>query len=69
MSVRTSEEVYSDIQKRFMDKAGDEPGAILGLFTAAVADEAETIYRTIENNKTPHVWSKLEDQDLDDTGI
>ena len=69
MSVRTSEEVYNDIQKRFINKAGDEPGAILGLFTAAVADEAETIYRTIENNKTPHVWSKLEDQDLDDTGI
>ena len=65
--MRSAEEVYSDIQKRFSDKAGDEPGVVLGLFTAAVAQEAENIYRTIENNKTPHIWSKLEGQDLDDT--
>jgi hypothetical protein len=67
--MRSAEEVYSDIQKRFSDKAGDEPGVVLGLFTAAVAKEAENIYRTIENNKTPHIWSKLEGQDLDDTGV
>jgi hypothetical protein len=66
--VKTADEVYSDIRERFVDKTGDEPGAVLELFTSAIADEDGEIYRTIENNKTPHVWSKLEGQDLDDTG-
>lgn len=67
--MRTATEVYNDIHDRFVEKAGDEPGIVLDLFTTAVADEAGQIYQTIENNKTPHVWSKLEGKDLDDTGV
>ena len=67
--MRTAEDIYNDIQSRFKKKAGDDPGVVLGLFTSAISEEGENIYRTIENNKTPHVWSKLEGQELDDTGI
>lgn len=67
--MRTAEEIYNDIQERFRKKTGDEPGVVLGLFTTAVSEEGENIYRTIENNKTPHIWSKLEGKELDDTGV
>ena len=66
--MRTAEEVYSDIRERFVDSTGQEPGVVLDLFTSAVSDESGRIYREIENNKNPHVWSKLEGADLDDTG-
>ena len=67
--MRTAEEVYNDIRQRFTDTTGHEPGVVLDLFTSAVSDEGGRIYKQIEDNKNPHVWSKLEGTDLDDTGV
>lgn len=66
--MKTSSEIYNSVQKRFKHRTGDDFGIVLGLYTAAMSNEFEGIYDTIEHNKTPHIWTKLEGQDLDDTG-
>ena len=68
--MKTKAEILDSIRKRFSDKTGQsyEEGSILDLFSSAVSDELEEVYQEIENNKNPHVWSKLEGENLDSTG-
>ena len=68
MAVKTSSEIYDDIKSRFEESAGDTPGAVLDMFTLAVADIDHDNYQEIEDNKTPHVWTSLEGDTLDATG-
>lgn len=67
--VKTTTEIYNDIRKSFQEKAGDEPGAVLDMFTLAVAQVGADNYTEIENNKTPHVWTDLQGSKLDATGL
>ena len=43
-------------------------GSAIGLYTDAIAHTLEDVYAEIENNKTPHVWSFLQNETLDSTG-
>jgi len=67
--MRTSDEIFQDIRDRFESKTGDTQGTVLDMYSKAVAEVDADVYEEIENNKTPHVWSKLQGKDLDATGL
>ena len=68
--MKTAEEVRSDILTRFETRISDsiEEGTMIDLFTTVIGSVDEDIYEEIDRNRTPHIWSSLEGQQLDDTG-
>lgn len=66
--VKTSDEIFQDIHDRFVDKTGDNPGAVIDLYALASAEVTHGNYQAIDDNRTPHVWTYLEGTRLDDTG-
>jgi len=68
--MKTSSQVREDILNRFYSKTRTqvEEGSIIDIFTTVLAEVNEDIYQEIDRNRTPHVWSYLEGQQLDDTG-
>lgn len=68
--MKTSEQIREDILNRFYNKtrARIEEGSMVDIFTTVLSEINENIYQEIDNNRTPHIWSYLEGQQLDDTG-
>jgi len=68
--MKTAEQVRRDILDRFEARVKDsvEDGSILDIYTTVIGQEGEDIYNEIDRNRTPHIWSSLEGQQLDDTG-
>ena len=68
--MKTSEQVREDILNRFYNKTRTrvEEGSMIDLFTTVLAEVGANIYQEIDRNRTPHVWSYLEGEQLDDTG-
>lgn len=68
MATRTSQQIFSQIKKSFKDKTKEDSGAVLDLYSMSLSEVLENVYEEIEKNKTPHIWTALEGQKLDDTG-
>ena len=68
--MRTAHDILQNIKNIFKKKSGQEfdNGSAIGLYTDAIAHTLEDVYAEIENNKTPHVWSFLQNETLDSTG-
>lgn len=68
--MRTKEEILESIRSRFYELTGQEfaDGTVLDMFSSAVSSVMEEVYKEIDNNKNPHVWSSLSGEKLDDTG-
>ena len=68
--MKTAEQVRKDILNRFYNKTRVtvEEGSMIDIFTTVLSEIDEDIYQEIDRNRTPHVWSYLEGQQLDDTG-
>lgn len=68
--MKTAEQVRTDILNRFYNKTRVtvEEGSMIDIFTTVLSEIDEDIYQEIDRNRTPHVWSYLEGQQLDDTG-
>lgn len=66
--VKTASEVQLDIQHRFENKIRKliQNGSTIDLFNLSISNEFGTAYQTIEDNKNPHLYSKLSGTDLDD---
>ena len=66
--MKTAHEIFQSIKNIFKKKSGQEfdNGSTIGLYTDAIAHTLEDVYAEIENNKTPHVWSFLHDETLED---
>ena len=69
--MKQSDEILDDIRSRFSERTGKtfQYGSVLDLFSSAVSSSLEEVYQEIENNKNPHIWTKLEGDTLDATGI
>ena len=65
---KKSQEIFSGIKNSFKQKTGEDSGAVLDLYSMSLSEVLENVYEEIEKNKTPHVWTALEGQKLDDTG-
>ena len=66
---KSAEKIYEDIGARFEASSGEAIGSVLDMFSMAVARADEEIYDEIERNKTPHIWTSLEGDTLDATGL
>ena len=68
--MKTATQIHDDIIERFQTRIGQdiEPGSAIDLFTTVISEIDEDLYEEIDRNRTPHVWSYLEGQQLDDTG-
>lgn len=68
--MKTAAQVREDILNRFYSKTRTqiEAGSVVDIFARVLAEIDEDIYQEIDRNRTPHVWSYLEGQQLDDTG-
>lgn len=68
--MKTAEQVRKDIISRFETRVQDvvEEGSILDIYNTVLGEVGALIYEEIDRNRTPHIWSSLEGQQLDDTG-
>ena len=69
--MRTASEILSDLKARFEKRVQDTiaPGSVLDFFNTAVSETLGDVYKEIDANKNPHLWSKLYGEQLDDMGI
>lgn len=69
--MKTLENIYDSINKRFYEKTNIdiEQGTIIDLYNLANAEMLEEAYQEIENNKTPHIFTSLSGENLDNMGI
>jgi hypothetical protein len=68
--MRTVDEIQLAIENTFEERTNQmiHPGSVVDLYNHAVATEMENAYQEIENNKNPHLYSKLAGDDLTDMG-
>lgn len=61
-------EIYQSIKTFFESKIKNtvEQGSVLDLFMLSVSNEMNDAYEYIESNKTPHIYTSLNGQNLDD---
>jgi len=66
----TASEIQSNIENRFKKEIGQSvaQGSVLDMFNVAVSEAVEGLYQEIEDAKNPHLWSKLQGEQLDDMG-
>ena len=67
----TLDEIYQNIKKVFFDKTNIdvERGTAIDYYILASSDMLLKAYEEIENNRTPHIYSSLKGQQLDDLAI
>ena len=68
--MKTAEEIRQDLIARFETRVQDtiEEGSMLDIYNTVLGEIGAQIYEEIDKNRTPHLWSSLEGQQLDDTG-
>lgn len=69
--MKEADEILEDIRDRFNERTGKDfqDGSVLDLFSSAISTSLKDVYQEIEKNKNPHIWTKLEGDTLDATGI
>lgn len=62
--------VYREMTTHFRVQSGIDiqEGTVMDLYTLSISDSLEKAYKEIENNRNPHIFSRLRGQELDDTG-
>ncbi len=70
MALKTAAVIQQDINDRFEKRIKDRiaPGSVIDMYSATISENLEEVYEEIEKNKTPHIWSNLEGEQLDWTG-
>lgn len=71
MAVKNEKEIFNDIKKRFESRINNtvENGSVISLYSAAIGSTLADVYTEIDNNRTPHIWTKLKGEELDATGL
>jgi len=69
--MKTFSEIYEDLKKKFADKSNldIEPGTVIDFYMLSSAEALNEAYQEIENNKNPHIFTKLTGEDLDNMGF
>lgn len=68
--MKTKEQIREDIVTRFEDRVENivEQGSMIDIYSTVLGQIGQDIYDEIERNRTPHIYSSLEGQQLDDEG-
>ena len=66
--MRTASEILQDLKNRFEKRVQNTiaPGSVLDFYNTSVSEALGDVYKEIEANKNPHLWSKLYGKQLDD---
>lgn len=68
--MKNKDQVYQDIRQDFLLRTGIgiQEGTAIDFYTLAVSAGLEDAYNTIEENRNPHIFTRLKGKELDDTG-
>lgn len=71
IKIKSAQDIQKDLSNNFTELTGETiaPGSVLDLYNTAISKVDEDMYSEIEKNKTPHIWSGLEGDTLDYTGV
>ncbi|MCR8854892.1 hypothetical protein [Lysinibacillus fusiformis] len=66
----TINDIHARIKSRFLYYSEHKitENSVMDLYSLAVSDVMNELYKEIENSKMPHLYTKLTDQSLDDLG-
>lgn len=69
--MKSIQKIYEDIKNRFFKDTGIdiERGTAIDYFVLASSNMLEEAHQVIEDNKTPHIYSSLYGERIDDMGI
>lgn len=69
--MKTSNDIYNDVTKKFYNKTNIvvERGTVIDSYMLALSDTVAEAYVEIENNKTPHIYSSLKGENLDNLAL
>lgn len=69
--MKTKKQIRDDIVARFEDRIENiiEQGSIIDIYSTVLGEVGQQIYEEIDRNRTPHIYTSLEGQQLDDEGI
>ncbi len=68
--IKSFEEIYNDLKQSFYKrtKIDVEPRSVIDMVFKAVSDMLHTVYKVIEDNKKPYLFTRQTGDELDDTG-
>lgn len=69
--MKTLDQIYKSIKETYYNRTKLEiaEGSVIDNFVNSVSDGIEEVYETIENNKNPHLFTKLQGSDIDSMGM
>ncbi len=67
LNLKTKEEIYNNISQ-FINGSSVQVGSILDMFIQGVSRSIEKLHEKIDEYRNPHIYSRLEGEDLDDLG-
>ena len=69
--MRTAGDIYESIKTRFKTWTGKEfrAGTAIDFYNVAVAETMEVAHQEIENNRNPHIYTRLSGEELDALGF
>ena len=70
ITIKSFEEIYNDLKQNFYKrtKIDIEPRSVIDMIIKSVSDMLSTIYKAIEDNKKPYLFTRQKGEELDDTG-
>lgn len=69
--MKTLDQIYKSIKETYYNRTKLEiaEGSVIDNFVNSVSDGIEEVYETIENNKNPYLFTKLQGSDIDSMGM
>lgn len=69
--MKTLEDIYKSIKSSFYKRTKLEiaEGSVIDSYTNSVSAGIEEVYKEIENNKNPHIFTKLKGSNIDSMGM
>lgn len=69
--IKSAKRIQEDAREKFEQLVDDkiQTGSVIDMLLAAIGEEETEIYDEIDKNRTPHVWSSLNGDRLDSTGV
>jgi hypothetical protein len=65
------EDIYNSIINKFKKKTNLDiyKGSVMDKYTVSISDALQDVYQEIEDNKNPHIYTKLSGSDIDSMGL
>lgn len=69
--MKSMQEIYQELRDKFLDKTGIdvERGSVIDYYILSTSDMLSKAHKEIEDNKTPHIYTSLKGEQLDDMAI